>query len=114
MTLQAALSALSIVLALGVALFTLYRLQKLPYTRDHRPMAPVVALAFAFVMLQLQVVLSEHDPLPRVRDMAWLLWHMAALLEMGFLIHTHTKTRKPNPPYVPPRERDHFHGTPRP
>lgn len=87
------LAWVTILIALFVAVYSLIRLSSLPDVRDHRPMAPVVALALAYLLMQLQAVFNVPELMPGVRKIAWLLWHGCALLQMGFLVHLHTRCR---------------------
>lgn len=88
------LTVVSLVAAMAVFVHSLVGLQRLPESRDHRPVAPVTALALAFTLIKLQVVLGVPELMPHVRELAILLWELAALVEMWILMHHYTKCRR--------------------
>lgn len=100
MTFTLVLTTIATLIALGVAITTLFSLARLPLNRDHRPLAPVVALALAYAVLKLRVLLGLPEVAEGVRELAWLIWHCVCLLEMGFLAYSHLRCRYRCP--IPP------------
>lgn len=83
-----------LLIAVTVMVYTLVALKGLPEARNHRPLAPVAALALAYTLLKLQTILGYPELLPEVREIAWLLWHGAVLIELGYLVWLHSKCRE--------------------
>jgi len=93
MILTFVLTVVAILIAVGVVVHTLIRMKDLPTIRDHRPLAPVVALGVVYILLKLQTVFGVPEIAPGLREAAWLFWEGVTLFTMGFLVHLHTQCR---------------------
>ena len=76
------LDLLNIGIALAAAIYTVMIMLNWPPGRDARPVAPVLALALAFLFLKLPPLLGFNDFYAGVREYAWRIWHFVVLAEL--------------------------------
>jgi hypothetical protein len=93
MTLLFALDTLSLLAALCTALYTVFIMIKWPPGRDPRPMAPLLALALAFIVLKMHPYMGWEDAYGKLRDYAWRGWYIVAFIEFILLIRLFGRRR---------------------
>lgn len=73
---------LNVLIALAASVYAILLLLRWPPGRDARPMAPIVALTIAFLMLKVPPLLGLDDWYAGVRELAWRIWHFVIMAEL--------------------------------
>ncbi len=93
MTLTFVLDTICLAAALITALYTIFIMIKWPPGRDPRPMAPLLALAIAFIVLKMHPYMGWEDAYGKLRDYAWRGWYIITFIEFLLLIRLFGRRR---------------------
>lgn len=87
------LDIVGILAALVSAIFAVVIMVRWPPGRDPRPIAPILALALAFIVLKLHPVMGWLDAYNETRDLAWRLWHITVFANLIIFTYLYGRRR---------------------
>lgn len=93
MTLSTVLDSIALFAAFCTAVYTIVIMIKWPPGRDPRPMAPLLALAVAFIALKLRPYFGAEVRYEALWDYAWSGWYTVTFVELVLLIRLFGRQR---------------------